>query len=371
MNNVNFFSSESVSVGHPDKLADQIADAILDAALLTDKDSRVACEVLLKSHLVFVVGEITTDALIDIDEIVKSTIRNAGYNNKFGFDANCCSIISSINKQSIDIKKGIEQSFGAGDQGIMFGFACRETKQLMPAPITYAQSLMQMHKNVIQKNKLPWLGPDAKTQITVAYREKQVEYIDKIVFSSQHLDGVSETQIYDGILQEIIKPTFQKYGFDISNTKILINPAGRFVIGGPIADSGLTGRKIIVDTYGGAAKHGGGSFSGKDPTKVDRSGAYIARHIAKSIVANNIAERCEIQISYAIGVAEPQSLSINCFGTNNIPEYKIINLIKSKFNLTPRGIIEYLGLLNPIYNATSMFGHFGHENFSWERITEL
>ena len=369
--NYKLFSSESVSNGHPDKIADQIADSILDEIIALDPDARVACEVLVKNSIVFVSGEITTDAWVDIERVVKDVIADIGYNDpELGFDSKSCSVISTIGKQSPDIWVGVEQRFdkemGAGDQGMMFGFACDETESLMPFALFYAHKMMERHAIIRKENIIPWIRPDAKTQITVRYDDQRRPIgIDTVVFSTQHAPGIKHKQIEEGVIEEIIKQTLP-IGLISNETKFLINPTGLFVIGGPVADCGLTGRKIIVDTYGGAARHGGGAFSGKDPTKVDRSAAYMTRNVAKNIVAAGLASRCELQVAYAIGVASPISLNIDCFGTNKIPENEILKLVTDNFDFRPSTIINYLDLKKPIYKRTCNYGHFGRKGFSWE-----
>ena len=373
MSETSLFTSESVSEGHPDKMADQISDAILDALLTEDKASRVACETLVKTGLVLVAGEITTDAYVDVEKIVRQVVNEIGYNNsESGFDSNTCSVLNAIGQQSADIAMGVDHSDeheqGAGDQGLMFGFATNETDVLMPAPITYSHRLVKRQADVRKNGTLPWLQPDAKSQITFRYEDGKPVAIDAVVLSTQHKEEVSLKDLKEGVMEEIIKPVLPQMWID-SNTKFFINPTGRFVIGGPNGDCGLTGRKIIVDTYGGMARHGGGAFSGKDPSKVDRSAAYVARYVAKNIVAAGIADRCEIQLSYAIGVAEPTSISVETFGTGKITNSKIVTLIRAHFELRPRGLIEMLDLIKPIYRATAAYGHFGREDLdlSWEK----
>lgn len=373
MSETSLFTSESVSEGHPDKMADQISDAILDALLTEDKASRVACETLVKTGLVLVAGEITTDAYVDVEKIVRQVVNEIGYNNsESGFDSNTCSVLNAIGQQSADIAMGVDHSDeheqGAGDQGLMFGFATNETDVLMPAPITYSHRLVKRQADVRKNGTLPWLQPDAKSQITFRYEDGKPVAIDAVVLSTQHKEEVSLKDLKEGVMEEIIKPVLPEMWID-SNTKFFINPTGRFVIGGPYGDCGLTGRKIIVDTYGGMARHGGGAFSGKDPSKVDRSAAYVARYVAKNIVAAGIADRCEIQLSYAIGVAEPTSISVETFGTGKITNSKIVTLIRAHFELRPRGLIEMLDLIKPIYRATAAYGHFGREDLdlSWEK----
>lgn len=367
---IRLFSSESVSEGHPDKIADQIADAVLDEIIDLDPGARVACEVLVKNSIVLVSGEITTNAWIDMEKTVKSVIASIGYNDpELGFNSYSCSPIIAIGQQSCDIAIGINagnnKEMGAGDQGMMFGFACNETPALMPLPIYYAHKLMYRQAEVRHKNILPWLRPDAKAQLTVKYEGNQPISIETIVLSTQHSPSVSQAEIKEGVIEEIIKPVIPEHLL-YKNTKFLINPTGYFIVGGPVADCGLTGRKIIVDTYGGAARHGGGAFSGKDPTKVDRSAAYMARHVAKNVVAAGLASKCEIQVAYAIGVAEPVAIYINSFNTNIIHEEEILRFIKEKFDFRPAQIIDYLKLRNPIYRATSNYGHFGRAGFTWE-----
>jgi S-adenosylmethionine synthetase len=373
MSETSLFTSESVSEGHPDKMADQISDAILDALLTEDKASRVACETMVKTGMVLVAGEITTDAYVDVEKIVRQVVNEIGYNNsESGFDGHTCSVLNAIGQQSADIAMGVDHSDdheqGAGDQGLMFGFATNETDVLMPAPITYSHRLVKRQAEVRKNGTLPWLQPDAKSQITFRYEDGKPIAIDAVVLSTQHKEEVSLKDLKEGVMEEIIKPVLPEEWID-GNTKFFINPTGRFVIGGPHGDCGLTGRKIIVDTYGGMARHGGGAFSGKDPSKVDRSAAYVARYVAKNIVAAGIADRCEIQLSYAIGVAEPTSISVETFGTGKISNSKIVTLIREHFELRPRGLIEMLDLIKPIYRATAAYGHFGREDLdlSWEK----
>ena len=367
------FTSESVSEGHPDKMADQISDGILDAVLAQDISSRVACETMIKTGMVVVAGEITTKAHINVEDVVREVVREIGYNDsKSGFDSSTCAVLNAIGNQSPDIRIGVDESDdheqGAGDQGLMFGYASNETSVLMPAPITYSQLLVKRQSDVRNNGTLPWLEPDAKSQITMRYEGGKPAGIDAVVLSTQHRDDVSLSDLQEAVMEEIIKPVLPEIWID-ENTKFFINPTGRFVIGGPQGDCGLTGRKIIVDTYGGMARHGGGAFSGKDPSKVDRSAAYLARYIAKNIVAAGIAERCEVQLSYAIGVAEPTSISIETFGTAKISDERIVELIRNNFELRPKGLIEMLDLLRPIYRQTAAYGHFGREEttFTWER----
>ena len=365
-------TSESVSEGHPDKMADQISDAILDAIISEDKTCRVAVETLVKTGLVVIAGEITTTAEIDYEEVTRNTIENIGYNREeLGFDHKSCEVLSVISKQSPDIAMGVdrdaEENQGAGDQGLMFGYATRETKELMPATIVFAHRLVKKQSSVRKNHELDWLRPDAKSQVTIRYKDGKPEYIDTVVLSTQHDENISAPDIQQGVMEKIIAPTLPP-ALISSNTKFLINPTGSFVIGGPVGDCGLTGRKIIVDTYGGMARHGGGAFSGKDPSKVDRSAAYAARYVAKNIVAAGLADRCEVQVSYAIGVAEPTSIRVKTFDTEKINNEKITELVQENFDLTPFGIIKMLDLLKPIYKNTAAYGHFGRENegFSWE-----
>jgi S-adenosylmethionine synthetase len=362
------FTSESVTEGHPDKIADQISDAILDACLAEDPTSRVACETLTCTGLVVIAGEITTRAYVDFQSLVRSTIASIGYNNAlYGFDSNTCAVISSINKQSGDIAMGVDTG-GAGDQGMMFGYACNETEELMPMPIFLAHKLTQKLSEVRRSGKLGYLRPDGKSQVTVEYNEagKPVR-VDAVVVSSQHAENISSEELRADILKHVIQTTIPANLLD-AGTKYHINPTGRFVIGGPMGDSGLTGRKIIVDTYGGMGRHGGGAFSGKDPTKVDRSAAYMARYIAKNIVAAKLAERCEVQLAYAIGVADPVSVRVETFGTSNVDANTLSDLVRANFQLTPKGIIESLNLRRPIYKKTAAYGHFGRKDpdFTWE-----
>ena len=373
MSETNLFTSESVSEGHPDKMADQISDAILDALLKEDPRSRVACETLIKTGMVLVAGEITTEAYVDIEDIVRGVVNDIGYNNAdSGFDGHTCAVINAIGKQSPDISQGVDDSDdheqGAGDQGLMFGYASNETDVLMPAPITYSHRLVKRQSEVRKDGTLPWLEPDAKSQLTFRYVDNKPVSIDAVVLSTQHKDSVSNEELREGVFEEIIKPVLPEEWIT-KETKIFINPTGRFVIGGPVGDCGLTGRKIIVDTYGGMARHGGGAFSGKDPSKVDRSAAYVARYVAKNIVAAGIAERCEIQLSYAIGVAEPTSISVETFGTGKISNTEIVRIIREHFELRPKGLIKMLDLIQPIYRNTAAYGHFGREDLelSWEK----
>lgn len=367
------FTSESVSEGHPDKVADQISDAVLDAILEQDKNARVACECYVKTGMALIGGEITTSAWVDLEPLVRNLIKNIGYNNPlFGFDGEGCAILTAIGKQSGDIAQGVDRddllNQGAGDQGMMFGYASNETEVLMPAPITYAHRLVQRQAALRKSGRLPWLRPDAKSQITFLYRDNKPVAIEDVVLSTQHAPEISQKDLQEAVMEEIIKPILPPEWLH-PKTKYFINPTGRFVVGGPQGDCGLTGRKIIVDTYGGMARHGGGAFSGKDPSKVDRSGAYAARYVAKNIVAAGLADRCEVQISYAIGVAEPISVSLQTFGTGKIADEKIVALIHENFDLRPGGIVKMLDLIRPIYLKTATYGHFGREEpeFTWER----
>ncbi|HEX4045466.1 MAG TPA: methionine adenosyltransferase [Gammaproteobacteria bacterium] len=367
------FTSESVSEGHPDKIADQISDAILDAMLSQDKQSRVACETFVKTGMVMVGGEVTTSAWVDVEQLARNVVRDIGYNSSdMGFDWESCAIISAIGKQSPDIAQGVDrvspEEQGAGDQGIMFGYASNETDVYMPAPIYYAHRLMQRQAALRKSGRLSWLRPDAKSQVTFHYVNNKPVGVKTVVLSTQHHPDINHADLMDAVIEEIIKPTLPAAWIN-KETNYLINPTGRFVIGGPLGDCGLTGRKIIVDTYGGMSRHGGGCFSGKDPSKVDRSAAYACRYVAKNIVAAGIAERCEIQISYAIGVAEPISIHVDTFDTSKIADAAIIALIRQHFDLRPFGIIKMLDLLNPIYRNTAAYGHFGREdlNVSWEK----
>jgi S-adenosylmethionine synthetase len=362
------FTSESVTEGHPDKISDQISDAILDAALAKDPKARVACETLVTTGLVVVAGEITTDAVIDYGRVARETIREIGYTRaKFGFDCDTCAVLSALDRQSPDIAMGVDTG-GAGDQGLMFGYACNETPELMPLPIQLAHHLARRLSEVRKSGELPYLRPDGKSQVTVEYRDGRPFRVEAVVISSQHDAEVSNEQLRSEILEKVIKHTVSTELLD-ENTKYHINPTGRFVTGGPQGDAGLTGRKIIVDTYGGYAPHGGGAFSGKDPTKVDRSAAYMARYVAKNIVAANLADKCEVQLAYAIGVAEPVSILVDTKGTGRISDGEISKLVKSNFDLTPKGIIETLDLRRPIYRATAAYGHFGRseDSFTWEK----
>jgi S-adenosylmethionine synthetase len=367
------FTSESVSEGHPDKISDQISDAILDAIIAEDPKARVAVETMVKTGVAIVAGEVTTSAWVDIEDIVRSTVLDIGYNSSaMGFDGASCSVLNAIGKQSRDIAMGVDRESaekqGAGDQGLMFGYATNETDVLMPAPITFSHRLVKRQSEVRKNGTLPYLRPDAKSQVTFVYEDNKPVAIDAIVVSSQHDPDVSMDDLREGVMEEIIKPIIPAEL--VSNkTQYHINPTGRFEIGGPMGDCGLTGRKIIVDTYGGSARHGGGAFSGKDPSKVDRSAAYAARYVAKNIVAAGLADRCEIQVSYAIGVAEPTSISVHTFGTGKISDAKLTELIRANFDLTPYGILTMLDLIKPIYKQTAAYGHFGREDIdlSWER----
>ncbi|RDF05960.1 methionine adenosyltransferase [Haemophilus parahaemolyticus] len=368
---INLFTSESVSEGHPDKIADQISDAVLDEILKQDPKARVACETYVKTGMALVGGEITTSAWVDIENLTRQVIADIGYNHSdMGFDAHSCAVLNAIGKQSPDINQGVDRADpleqGAGDQGIMFGYATNETDVLMPAPITYAHRLMEQQAKVRKSGKLDWLRPDAKSQLTFIYEDNQIKGIDAVVLSTQHAESVSQKEVYEGVMEEIVKPILPSEWLS-QNTKYFINPTGRFVIGGPMGDCGLTGRKIIVDTYGGAARHGGGAFSGKDPSKVDRSAAYAARYVAKNIVAAGLADRCEIQLSYAIGVAEPTSIMVETFGTGKVSNEVLVRLIRENFDLRPYGLIKMLDLIRPIYRETAAYGHFGRSHFPWEQ----
>lgn len=369
------FTSESVSEGHPDKIADQISDAVLDAIIAQDPQARVACETYVKTGMVLVGGEITTTAWVDIEALVRNTVREIGYHHSdMGFDADSCAVLNAIGKQSPDIHQGVDradpQQQGAGDQGIMFGYATRETEELMPAPITYAHRLVARQAQVRKDGTLPWLRPDAKSQITFRYDHHSIIGIDTVVLSTQHAEEIGLSQLQEAVMETIIQPVLPREWLT-RDTRYLINPTGRFVIGGPMGDCGLTGRKIIVDTYGGAARHGGGAFSGKDPSKVDRSGAYAARYIAKNIVAADLAERCEIQLSYAIGVVQPTSIMLETFGTHKVPTARLVAAVRACFDLSPYGLIHSLKLLRPIYRETAAYGHFGRPHFPWEQIDQV
>ena len=365
------FTSESVSEGHPDKIADQVSDAILDAIIAQDRASRVACETLTKTGMVMVAGEITTNAVIEAEEIIRKVILDIGYDHSDkGFDGNTCAVLNALGKQSRDIAQGVDRKSpeeqGAGDQGLMFGYATNETPTLMPAPIIYSHLLLEKHAELRKNGTLPWARPDAKSQLTFRYEDNKPVGIDAVVLSTQHSPDISEKDLHDAIMEEVIKPVLPTKWVN-KDTAYHINPTGRFVIGGPMGDCGLTGRKIIVDTYGGMARHGGGAFSGKDPSKVDRSAAYAARYVAKNVVAAGLAERCEVQVSYAIGVAKPTSVTVETFGTNKVPEAKIVAAVNKHFDLRPYGIVTMLDLLRPIYRKTASYGHFGRDEFSWER----
>ena len=366
------FTSESVSEGHPDKIADQISDAVLDEILKQDPKARVACETYVKTGMALVGGEITTSAWVDIENLTRQVICDIGYkHSEMGFDGNSCAVLNAIGKQSSDINQGVDRENpldqGAGDQGIMFGYATNETEVLMPAAITYAHRLMEKQAEVRKSGELSWLRPDAKSQVTLKYEDNKIVGVDAVVLSTQHSEEVSQKEIYEGVMEEIIKPILPSEWLS-QHTKYFINPTGRFVIGGPMGDCGLTGRKIIVDTYGGAARHGGGAFSGKDPSKVDRSAAYAARYVAKNIVAAGLADRCEIQLSYAIGVAEPTSIMVETFGTGKVSNEVLVKLVREFFDLRPYGLIKMLNLIQPIYRQTAAYGHFGREQFPWEKV---
>jgi len=368
------FTSESVSEGHPDKIADQISDAVLDAILAQDKNGRVAAETLVCTGMVFMAGQITTRASVDYSALARDVVKRIGYDSsEVGFDYNTCSVVTAFDRQSPDIARGVDEGTGldleqgAGDQGLMYGYACDETGQLMPMPIYYAHRLMERHAELRKDGRLPWLRPDAKSQVSVRYVDNRPTDVETVVISTQHHPDISHAQITEAVIEEIIKPVLPKNVLT-SKTKFLINPTGRFVIGGPMGDTGLTGRKIIVDSYGGSARHGGGAFSGKDPSKVDRSAAYAARHVAKNIVAAELASRCEVQVAYAIGVARPVSLMVDTFGTGKIADEKIAKLVEKHFDLRPKGIIVALDMQRPIYAKTAAYGHFGREEpeFTWE-----
>ncbi len=368
------FTSESVSEGHPDKVADQISDAILDAILAQDPNARVACETLCSTGLIVMSGEITTEANVDYMQVARAAVKRIGYDSSdIGFDYRTCAVLTAFNKQSPDIAQGVnrtkeeEMDQGAGDQGLMFGYACDETPQLMPMPIYYAHRLMERQAELRKDGRLPWLRPDAKSQVSVRYRNGKPQRIETVVISTQHHPDISHGQLSEAVIEELIKPVLPK-NLLTAETRYLINPTGRFVVGGPMGDCGLTGRKIIVDSYGGTAHHGGGAFSGKDPSKVDRSAAYAGRYVAKNIVAAGIASKCEVQMAYAIGVAHPVSLMVDTYGTGKISDEKIVALIEQHFDLRPRGIIHGLDLLRPIYQKTAAYGHFGRDEpeFSWE-----
>ena len=377
MSNNFIFTSESVSEGHPDKVADQISDAVLDALLAQDPKSRVACETLVKTGMVVLAGEITTNAWVDMEELVRKVVCDIGYDNgDIGFDGKSCAVLNAIGKQSPDIAMGVDEGEnheqGAGDQGLMFGYASNETDVLMPAPIQYSHLLVKRQAEVRKNKTLPWLRPDAKSQVTMRYENSKPVAIDAVVLSTQHSPDISAKAIHEAVMDEIILHVLPKEWLH-KDTKYFINPTGNFVIGGPVGDCGLTGRKIIVDSYGGMARHGGGAFSGKDPSKVDRSAAYMARYVAKNIVAAGLAERCEIQVSYAIGVAEPTSISIDTFGTGKLGEDRLVEIIRQHFDLRPKGLIAQLNLLKPIYQPTASYGHFGRteDSFSWEKTDKV
>ena len=369
------FTSESVSEGHPDKVADQISDAVLDAIFEQDTSARVACETMVNTGMVIISGEITTEAWVDMQAVVRETVREIGYNHSdMGFDWESCAVLTSIDKQSSDIAMGVDESGeheqGAGDQGLMFGYASNETDVLMPAPITYAHRLVKRQAEIRKSGTLPWLRPDAKSQVTFKYVDGKPVGINAVVLSTQHDPDIENKNLREAVMDEIIKPVLPAEWLDqCPQESIHINPTGKFVIGGPVGDCGLTGRKIIVDTYGGMARHGGGAFSGKDPSKVDRSAAYAGRYVAKNIVAAGLADKCEIQVSYAIGVAEPTSISVQTFGTGKIDDDRIIELVRDHFDLKPKGLIQMLDLLRPIYRNTAAYGHFGREEpgFTWEK----
>ena len=373
MSNAYLFTSESVSEGHPDKIADQISDAVLDAILTDDRKARVACETLVKTGMVLVAGEVTTSAWVDLEDLVRKTICDIGYTDSdMGFDGHSCAVLNALGKQSPDIAQGVDredpESQGAGDQGLMFGYATNETEVLMPAPITYSHMLVRRQAEVRKNGTLPWLRPDAKSQVTFRYEDSKPVGIDAVVLSSQHHADISMADLREAVMEEIIKPVLPAEWVS-KDTSYHINPTGRFEIGGPMGDCGLTGRKIIVDTYGGAARHGGGAFSGKDPSKVDRSAAYACRYVAKNIVAAGLADRCEIQVSYAIGVAEPTSISVHTFGTGKVSEEELTVLVRENFDLRPYGILKMLDLIRPIYQPTAAYGAFGREDIdlTWER----
>jgi S-adenosylmethionine synthetase len=374
MSDYQLFTSESVSEGHPDKIADQISDAILDAFLTQDRKARVACETLVKTGMVLVAGEITSCGTVDVEAVSRQVIKDIGYNSSdMGFDWESCAVISAVGKQSVDIAMGVDESDnheqGAGDQGLMFGYASNETDVLMPAPITYSHLLVKRQAQLRKNGTLPWLRPDAKSQVTFRYDAQNKPIgIDAVVLSTQHNPEIGNKELHEAVMDEIILPVLPREWIS-KETRFFINPTGRFVIGGPVGDCGLTGRKIIVDTYGGMARHGGGAFSGKDPTKVDRSAAYACRYVAKNIVAAGLADRCEIQVSYAIGVAEPTSIRVETFGTGKIDESRLTQLVREHFDLRPRGLVEMLDLLRPIYRNTAAYGHFGRQEpeFTWER----
>ena len=373
MSEYNIFTSESVSEGHPDKMADQISDAILDAIIVDDKNARVAVETMVKTGMAVVAGEVTTSTYVDLEDVVRSVILDIGYNSSdVGFDGASCAVINAIGKQSPDIAMGVdegeEKEQGAGDQGLMFGYATNETEVLMPAPIYYSHRLVEKQAELRKHGTLPWLRPDAKSQVTLRYDNGRPVAIDAVVLSTQHDPDIAQADIHEAVMDLIIRETLPAEWLH-ADTRYHINPTGQFIIGGPVGDCGLTGRKIIVDTYGGMARHGGGAFSGKDPSKVDRSAAYAGRYVAKNIVAAGLADRCEIQVSYAIGVAEPTSISVNSFGTGKLGDERIADLVREHFDLRPRGLVEMLDLKRPIYRKTAAYGHFGREDsdFTWEK----
>jgi len=373
MSDYSIFTSESVSEGHPDKMADQVSDAVLDAILKDDKHSRVAVETMVKTGMVIVAGEVRTNTYVDLEDLIRDVITNIGYNSsEVGFDGASCAVINAIGKQSADIAMGVDEAeakdLGAGDQGLMFGYATNETDVLMPAPIYYSHRLVEKQAELRKNGTHAWSRPDAKSQVTLRYENGKPVAVDAVVLSTQHDPDITQAQLKEAVMEEIVKPVLPAEWLH-KDTLYHINPTGQFIIGGPVGDCGLTGRKIIVDTYGGMARHGGGAFSGKDPSKVDRSAAYAGRYVAKNIVAAGLAARCEIQVSYAIGVAEPTSIAINTFGTGKISDDKIVDLVREHFDLRPRGLIEMLDLLRPIYGATAAYGHFGREepNFTWEK----
>ena len=377
MQNYNLFTSESVSEGHPDKMADQISDAVLDSILKDDPESRVAVETMVKTGMAIIAGEVRTNTYVDLEDVVRKVITDIGYDNSdVGFDGNNCAVLNAIGKQSGDIAMGVDASetkdVGAGDQGLMFGYATNESDALMPAPIHFSHLLVKKQADVRKNNTLPWLRPDAKSQLTFKYENGKPVSIDAVVLSTQHSPNVSLSDLKDGVIEEIIKPVLPEQWIH-KDTKFHINPTGQFIIGGPVGDCGLTGRKIIVDTYGGMARHGGGAFSGKDPTKVDRSAAYAGRYVAKNVVASGLAEKCEIQISYAIGVSEPTSISIDTYDTGKLEDSVIANIVKEEFDLRPRGLIEMLDLKRPIYQKTAAYGHFGRDDIDlpWEKTDKL
>ena len=373
MSEYNIFTSESVSEGHPDKMADQISDAILDAIIADDPNARVAVETMVKTGMAIIAGEVTTDTYVDLEEVVRGVILDIGYNSSdVGFDGASCAVLNAIGKQSHDIAMGVDEGEhkeqGAGDQGLMFGYATNETDVLMPAPIYYSHRLVERQAQLRKDGVLPWLRPDAKSQVTLRYENGVPVAVDAVVLSTQHDPEIPQKDIHEAIMENVVKHVLPQQWLH-AGTRYHINPTGQFVIGGPVGDCGLTGRKIIVDTYGGMARHGGGAFSGKDPSKVDRSAAYAGRYVAKNIVAAGLADRCEIQVSYAIGVAEPTSISVNCFGTGKLPDEKIVDLVREHFELRPQGLVAMLDLKRPIYRPTAAYGHFGRtgDTFTWER----